>query len=64
VMQDGVLVRIEIDTDRDGRIDRWQNWDKGRLVSEEIDTDGDGRPDRRLVFGPRARLLRIERIAR
>ena len=36
----------------------------GRLVSEELDTDGDGRPDRRLVFGPRARLLRVERLPR
>jgi hypothetical protein len=64
VMKDGALVRVEIDSDRDGRIDRWQNWDKGRLVSEEIDTDGDGLPDRRLVFGPKARLLRVERVSK
>ena len=54
--------RIETDSDRDGRVDRWQSWEKGRLVSEEIDTNGDGKPDRRLVFGPRARLLRVERL--
>ena len=40
----------------------WQSWEKGRLASEEIDTDGDEKPDRRMVFGPRARLLRVERL--
>ena len=64
VFADGVLSRIEFDSDRDGRIDRWQHWEKGRLASEEIDTDGDGQPDRRLVFGPRSRLLRVERVLR
>jgi hypothetical protein len=62
VLKDGALVGIEIDSDRNGKTDRWQTWDRGRLVSEELDTDGDGRPDRRLVFGPRARLLRVERL--
>jgi len=34
-------------SDRDGRPDRWQSWQRGRLVSEELDTDGDGRRDDR-----------------
>jgi hypothetical protein len=62
VLRDGAVVRIEVDSDHDGRMDRWQGWEAGRLVSEELDTDGDGRPDRRLVFGPRGRLLRVERL--
>ena len=62
VLRDGIVVRIESDSDRDGRIDRWQGWEKGRLASEELDTDGDGRADRRLVFSPRGRLLRVERV--
>ena len=62
VMKEGALARIEMDTDRDGRPDRWQDWDHGRIESEEIDTNGDGKPDRRLVFGPKARLLRVERV--
>ncbi len=57
-----LVVRVEADSDGDGRPDRWQAWDRGRLVGEELDTDGDGRPDRRLVFGPRGRLLRVERL--
>jgi len=64
VLENGAVVRIEMDSDRDGRPDRWQNWQGGRLVSEELDTDGDGRPDRRLVFGPRGRLQRVERLPR
>ena len=42
-----------IDTDGNGKADLFQ-----------IDTDGDGRPDRRLVFGPRGRLQRVERLPR
>ena len=64
VFQDGALVRVETDSGGGGRPDRWQSWDHGRLVSEELDTDGDGKPDRRLVFGPRAKLLRVERLPR
>jgi len=64
VLENGAVVRIEMDSDRNGKPDRWQTWQGGRLVSEELDTDGDGRPDRRLVFGPRARLQRVERLPR
>jgi len=64
VLKDGVVVGIEIDSDRNGKPDRFQAWERGRLVREELDTDGDGRPDRRLVFGPRARLVRVERLPR
>jgi hypothetical protein len=64
VYKDGALVRVETDSGGSGRPDRWQSWDHGRLVSEELDTDGDGKPDRRLVFGPRAQLLRVERLPR
>ena len=63
VLDKGLVVRIEIDSDHDGRMDRWQTWTGGRLTSEEIDSDRDGKADRRLIFGPRGRLLRMERIA-
>jgi len=64
VLENGVVVKIEMDSDRNGKPDRWQSWQGGRLASEELDTDGDGRADRRLVFGPRARLQRVERLPR
>ena len=64
MLEAGIVVRVETDSDRDGQMDRWQSWDKGRLVSEELDTTGDGLPDRRLVFGPRAQVQKVEPIAR
>jgi hypothetical protein len=64
IFEAGLVVRVETDSDRDGRIDRWQRWDRGHLASEELDTTGDGTPDRRLVFGPRAELQKVEPIAR
>jgi len=62
VFRDGILAAVETDSDGDGRIDRWQTWERGRLAREELDTNADGAPDRRLVFGAKARLLRVERI--
>src|SRR5438309_1731715 len=46
----------------DGRMDRWQVWQKGRLASEELDTKGTGKPDRRLVYGAAGNILRVERV--
>jgi hypothetical protein len=63
VFLDGVLARVETDSDHDGVMDRWQYWAAGHLASEELDTDADGTPDRRLVFGPDARLLKVEPVA-
>jgi len=63
VFEDGIIVRVESDSDGDGQVDRWQHWDVGRLASEELDTTGDGTPDRRLVFGPEARVTKVEPIA-
>jgi antitoxin component YwqK of YwqJK toxin-antitoxin module len=62
IFRDGQLVRIELDSDRDGRRDRWQTWEDGRLKSEELDTKGAGTPDRRLVYGGRGGIARIERL--
>jgi len=63
VFLDGVVARVETDSDHDGAMDRWQYWAGGHLASEELDTDGDGTPDRRLLFGPDARLLKVEPVA-
>ena len=63
IFRDGAVARVESDSNRDGAIDRWQYWASGRLATEELDTDGDGVPDRRLVFGPDARLLRVEPVS-
>jgi hypothetical protein len=61
-MKDGALARIEMDTDRDGAPRPLAGLGSRPHRLEEIDTNGDGKPDRRLVFGPKARLLRVERV--
>jgi hypothetical protein len=57
---DGRVTQVQVDADRDGRIDRWQNWSQGKLVSEDLDTDGDGKPDKRLRFGPKGEVVALE----
>ena len=43
----GKPVRGEIDTDGDGRVDRWESfWSDGSLEKVDLDTNGDGKVDR------------------
>jgi hypothetical protein len=44
------LVRIEVSTKRDGRVDRWEHYTNERLAKVELDTNGNGRPDRWQTF--------------
>jgi hypothetical protein len=44
------LVRIEVSTKRDGRIDRWEHYKNELLSKVELDTNGNGRPDRWQIF--------------
>jgi hypothetical protein len=57
-----VVQKVEIDADRDGRVDRWQGWKEGRLTSEELDTDGDGRADRRIRYA-QGKVVGLEPVA-
>lgn len=47
---DGIITRVEEDTDFDGRIDKWETYDHGVLARMDLDVSGRGRPDRRLVY--------------
>jgi hypothetical protein len=58
----GLLVRVEMDTNGDGKVDRWQDWSAGHLTSELVDTDGDGKPDRKITYGDKGRVLRLEHV--
>jgi hypothetical protein len=43
---EGRLVRVELDEDRDGRVDLWNFYDpEGRLEKQEQDRSGDGQVD-------------------
>lgn len=55
----GPLLRVEEDTDRDGRPDKWERYVHGLVQTAEFDVTGDGRPDRRLTYRD-AELVLIE----
>ena len=45
------MVRVEEDTNGDGRLDKWETYQSGaRVKTVEIDENHDGRPDRRLTY--------------
>jgi hypothetical protein len=44
--RDGLLARVEIDSDLDSRFDLIRIYEAGKLVRAEIDSDGNGRTDR------------------
>jgi hypothetical protein len=55
------VIRAEEDSDRDGRMDRWEGYKDGVLVTLALDTTGQlGRPDRRLVYGDNGDVVRVE----
>ena len=49
--RDGVLDRVEEDTDGDGRMDKWDHYAEGSLVRLDLDVTGRGFPSRRLIYG-------------
>jgi hypothetical protein len=42
----GELVRVEVSTKRNGKVDRWEHYRNNLMIKAEADTDGNGRPDR------------------
>ncbi len=56
----GRVESVVVDSDRDGKLDRWQHWEKGRLQYEDLDTNGDGKPDRRLRYGSKGEVIALE----
>ena len=55
----GPLLRVEEDTNRDGRPDKWERYESGLVQVAEFDENRDGRPDRRLTYRD-AELVLIE----
>ena len=44
------IVRIEVATKRDGRVDRWEHYANGQMVRVDIDSNFNGRPDRWQIY--------------
>jgi len=57
---DGVVRRVEEDTDVDGRTDKWEEFEEGRLVTLALDLAGAGRPTRRLIYDRGGNVVRLE----
>jgi hypothetical protein len=55
----GPLLRVEEDTNNDGRRDKWERYENGVVRFAEFDENHDGRPDRRLTYRD-AELILIE----
>ena len=55
------LLRVEEDTNRDGRIDKWDRYDGSVLREVAFDmTFSKGRPDRRAVYDAQGRFMIVE----
>lgn len=55
----GRLSRIDIDHNKDGRIETFSYWDGARVIRIEIDADSDGRIDRWEHYDQDNRLTRV-----
>jgi hypothetical protein len=55
----GRLSRIDIDHNKDGRIETFSHWDGARVLRIEIDADRDGRIERWEHYGENNRLSRV-----
>ena len=59
--RDDVLVRVEDDTNRDGRIDKWERYEGAVLREAAFDTSfASGRADRRVQYDERGRFVFVE----
>ncbi len=56
----GVIARVEDDTDGDGRPDKWERYTNGHLVSVDLDLLGKGFPNRRLVYDADGNVAHVE----
>ena len=55
------LVRTEEDSNKDGRIDKWDRYDGARLIEASFDTTlTRGRPDRRLTYDATGKVTATE----
>jgi len=46
----GTLLRVDEDTNGDGRADKWERYTAGTVSTVEFDENHDGKPDRRLTY--------------
>lgn len=57
---DGLISRVEEDSNLDGTFDKWELFETGILRRMDLDLEGTGRPTRRLFYSPDGDVERIE----
>lgn len=55
-----VVKSVGTDTNKDGKPDRWENYQDGKLIKIEADTNGDGKIDE-TGFVENSKLVRVEK---
>ncbi len=53
------MVRVEEDTDGNGKTDKWETYANGALATLALDTTGRGTPDRRLIYAADGNVVKI-----
>jgi len=56
----GVVRRVEEDTDADGHTDKWEHYETGVLARVELDLHGKGVPTQRLIYAANGSVTRVE----
>jgi hypothetical protein len=56
----GAIIRVESDTNADGKIDEWVYYEGGAPVKGEKDLNGDGNPDTTLIYDVKGIIIRSE----
>ena len=54
-------MRVEEDTNGDGKVDKWETYAGGTLATMALDSTGKGSPDRKLIYKADGSFDRIEK---
>jgi len=56
----GSIMRVEVDSDADGKIDEWVYYEKGVAVKGEKDLNKDGKADTSMIYDVKGVIIRTE----
>ncbi len=56
----GVIIRVEADTNGDGKMDEWVFYKDGKATKGEKDANRDGKPDTFLTYDTKGAIVKLE----
>ena len=56
----GLIQRVEVDSDADGKVDEWVYYEKGVAVKGEKDLNKDGKADTAMIYDVKGVIIRTE----